>query len=609
MDFAIDDPNPSVNTNDLDLLYIEPIDIFHSQSEYSFYGTAMSATGEAEYSNHQGGGIDTSCSNFATTAEDFVSDLPIISTQSPLALKGNNHAAFGHYQRRSSVPSDYGSSTGDLTYDQQESNTGNESSHRSVQPKENSFYSFYAIPPPQQEGATEQHWERQSAHSAPANVANAGNGNFWTNNTQAPMNNFGTTKSSSGVSLLNRNFGAMNCVSENGPSTQEQHHEQTGYYSHYSMSANETAPQSRSHLAHYAPSNDNHVPPSNDGLMMNFPIAEDRYHPEQEVGTTYSCDSRKRRLMSTVETTSCESVPVNMPSFLNHSLMMTKQDQPQPDSTEAWQNVDPIEIAKDDRLSFSLHTHSRRFTIPSKSNTLFDNTSVKSMPATMPSLNMPPLDTTSSFTFDGILSTPRPSVTDHIRDSDSSPNTLPETEVDTQTETQTVSLKVPKRKTHASKKKRQKLENEKLAAEQQWRRERTRILTQKDLKFGTKFSNAVLSEYSATTFTFSDRQGKRKGLHNGFPGLACYYCNGSDKVGGRYFPSTIKTMSDTNKTLMSIYSHLTKCERCPTRVQDNLSNLLVTHNAERQTQRYGSQKAFFTIIWDRLHGNGKLAME
>lgn len=119
---------------------------------------------------------------------------------------------------------------------------------------------------------------------------------------------------------------------------------------------------------------------------------------------------------------------------------------------------------------------------------------------------------------------------------------------------------------------------------------------------GTKFSRAVCRQFMKVAFKEKDRQGKRKDLVVGFPGFACYYCNGGSKNGGRFFPQTIKTMSDSKKTLFSLYNHIQKCRKCPESLKKSLKDLRPSHDKERKLQNYGSQKTFFSLIWANLHG-------
>lgn len=129
------------------------------------------------------------------------------------------------------------------------------------------------------------------------------------------------------------------------------------------------------------------------------------------------------------------------------------------------------------------------------------------------------------------------------------------------------------------------------------------IISDMDRSLATKFSFAVLYEIESCSFESRDRTGKRRGLDIGFRGLACRHCQGfTRKIGGRLFPSTIKTMSDTQKTLIPLYNHLIKCPAVPDSTKENLRSLKEVHESERKGKSYGSQKALFTEVWRRLHG-------
>ena len=122
-----------------------------------------------------------------------------------------------------------------------------------------------------------------------------------------------------------------------------------------------------------------------------------------------------------------------------------------------------------------------------------------------------------------------------------------------------------------------------------------------DKHLSTRYSFALLSQMRSCKFTEADRLGKRKGLPIGFSGLACSHCYGG-YGSGRFFPSTIKTMSDTSKTLNVLHSHMMKCRKCPDDVRERLVRLRDSHDEERARMKFGSQKAFFVNIWQRLHG-------
>mmetsp|Transcript_21182 Transcript_21182/g.31354 ORF Transcript_21182/g.31354 Transcript_21182/m.31354 type:complete len:503 (-) Transcript_21182:36-1544(-) len=129
------------------------------------------------------------------------------------------------------------------------------------------------------------------------------------------------------------------------------------------------------------------------------------------------------------------------------------------------------------------------------------------------------------------------------------------------------------------------------------------VVRSSDQRNATKFSFAVLSEVECCEFGAKDVTGKRVGLPEGFKGLACRHCKGSRRLGGRLFPSKIKTMADTNKTLMPLFKHMMKCTAVSQATKTRLEVCKADHDNERKNQKkYGSQKAFFTSIWDRLHG-------
>ena len=126
------------------------------------------------------------------------------------------------------------------------------------------------------------------------------------------------------------------------------------------------------------------------------------------------------------------------------------------------------------------------------------------------------------------------------------------------------------------------------------------LVTPEDEPYATSFSFHLLSQMQPCVFTEADRLGKRKGLPPGFTGLACRHCFGG-YGSGRFFPSSIKTLSDTSKTLNVLHNHMMRCRKCPPEVRDTLDGLRKSHDEQRAKMKFGSQKAFFARIWDRLH--------
>ena len=126
------------------------------------------------------------------------------------------------------------------------------------------------------------------------------------------------------------------------------------------------------------------------------------------------------------------------------------------------------------------------------------------------------------------------------------------------------------------------------------------LVTVADKPYATAFSYHLISQMQPCVFTEADRLGKRKGLPPGFPGLACRHCFGG-YGSGRFFPSSIKTLSDTSKTLNVLHNHMMRCRKCPSEIRDTLEALRKSHDEERAKMKFGSQKAFFARVWERLH--------
>lgn len=127
------------------------------------------------------------------------------------------------------------------------------------------------------------------------------------------------------------------------------------------------------------------------------------------------------------------------------------------------------------------------------------------------------------------------------------------------------------------------------------------LVRNEDKPYATAFSYHLLGQMQPCVFTEADRLGKRKGLPPGFPGLACRHCFGG-YGSGRFFPSSIKTLSDTSKTLNVLHNHMMRCRKCPADTKENLEKLRGSHDEERAKMKFGSQKAFFARIWEQLHG-------
>lgn len=127
------------------------------------------------------------------------------------------------------------------------------------------------------------------------------------------------------------------------------------------------------------------------------------------------------------------------------------------------------------------------------------------------------------------------------------------------------------------------------------------LLMEQDKYITTRFTHAVIEHLDFIYFEEPDRRSHRTHLPIGFRGIGCRYCNASPGKSGRFFPSSLKTLSDTNKTLFTLHRHFIKCKATPGAVKLNLDELRMDHSKERKMRsHHGSQRTFFRRIWGFL---------
>ena len=128
------------------------------------------------------------------------------------------------------------------------------------------------------------------------------------------------------------------------------------------------------------------------------------------------------------------------------------------------------------------------------------------------------------------------------------------------------------------------------------------LLALPDYQLTTSFTTQIFDELKIVFFEEGDRRNNRAHLSLGFAGFACRHCKRPAGRGGRYFPSTMKTLTDTHKTLFAINKHFAKCISCPDDIKTNLKHLLTQHASEKgmlKKKKIG-QISFFDKIWDIL---------
>jgi hypothetical protein len=128
------------------------------------------------------------------------------------------------------------------------------------------------------------------------------------------------------------------------------------------------------------------------------------------------------------------------------------------------------------------------------------------------------------------------------------------------------------------------------------------LLQSSDRLLVTDFTNAVVDQMHVTSFSRRDRKGKRSSFANGYPGISCSHCDGRIGRTGRYFPSSIKTISDSKKSLYAMHKHINSCLKCPDEIKHKVDALFTKHLEERKSnKRQGTQRAYFRKIWQTLH--------
>jgi hypothetical protein len=141
----------------------------------------------------------------------------------------------------------------------------------------------------------------------------------------------------------------------------------------------------------------------------------------------------------------------------------------------------------------------------------------------------------------------------------------------------------------------------------------TSLVDPQDRQYIPDFIFLSMAQLEPCYVTPLDRIGTYKSRKVGFKGMCCKHCGGEPGF-GRYFPETIRSLSQTTTT-QTIVKHVAyKCRKCPKDVRDSVRALKEYQDAKdhlaKECQRsrfderpkYGSRKVFFQRLWHRLHG-------
>ena len=128
------------------------------------------------------------------------------------------------------------------------------------------------------------------------------------------------------------------------------------------------------------------------------------------------------------------------------------------------------------------------------------------------------------------------------------------------------------------------------------------LLPPSDRQFTTAFTLAVFDQLEIICFGEKDKRSNRAHLTLGYSGLGCRHCRLEAGRAGRFFPSTLKTLSDQDKALFAIYRHLQKCKETPNELMVNMSHHRNNHTKEKilLKTRPGRQRIFFRRVWGLL---------
>jgi len=114
------------------------------------------------------------------------------------------------------------------------------------------------------------------------------------------------------------------------------------------------------------------------------------------------------------------------------------------------------------------------------------------------------------------------------------------------------------------------------------------------------FLCAVMEQMQACKFTEADRN-KRRLKDVGCFGVECKHCAG--KVDSRkFFWSSVNAVESN---FVSVHTHLMECKYIPEELKKNLSELKKLRKEQTTALKTGSQKAFFSRVWERLHCDDK----
>lgn len=114
------------------------------------------------------------------------------------------------------------------------------------------------------------------------------------------------------------------------------------------------------------------------------------------------------------------------------------------------------------------------------------------------------------------------------------------------------------------------------------------------------FLYRVMEQLQPCRFTDADRN-KRRSKNLGSIGVECKHCAG--KIDGRKFFWSSVSAAESN--FVSVHSHMMECRYIDGNLKTELAHLKTLRREQTSQLKNGSQKAFFTRVWQRLQDIGE----
>lgn len=128
------------------------------------------------------------------------------------------------------------------------------------------------------------------------------------------------------------------------------------------------------------------------------------------------------------------------------------------------------------------------------------------------------------------------------------------------------------------------------------------LVLPEDKPFIAQFLYVVMEQLQPCRFTEADRN-KRRLKDVGCIGVECKHCAG--QVDGRkFFWSSVNAVESN---FVSVHTHMMECRMVPDELKEKLAELKKLRKEQTAALKTGSQKAFFSRVWARLHGEDKNA--